>query len=224
MVRRPVAVLGAAAATAVVSLVVAGGGSFTLLGPSHRAADPVQSTSTGSTPHFAPLRPGAAWLPAAGIALVAVLAAVLVMLVVFHLAGRREREPRWEWPDPVSDLPPDWGTPEPAAMLAEVQRRLAALDDGSPGEAIVACWVTLRDDATRHGVPPEAAETSREYAHRALGTFALDPRALETLAALYREARFSEHEMTEADRARARGALQALLAGLADQRLDRVRQ
>ena len=45
---------------------------------------------------------------------------------------------------------------------------------------------------------------------RALHTLDLDPRAIGSLAALYREARFSEHELGEAARDDARSALQRL--------------
>jgi len=53
---------------------------------------------------------------------------------------------------------------------------------------------------------------------RAMGSLGLDPPAIRVLASLYREARFSEHPMTESHRDRAGAALRVL----ADQ-LDRRR-
>jgi len=47
-----------------------------------------------------------------------------------------------------------------------------------------------------------------------LAHFLVDASTIESLAALYREARFSVHEMGEADRERAVAALERLLADL----------
>lgn len=50
-------------------------------------------------------------------------------------------------------------------------------------------------------------ETSSEYTLRILDLVAADTAAVTRLAGLYREARFSTHELTEADRAAALAAL-----------------
>lgn len=84
------------------------------------------------------------------------------------------------------------------------------LRHGSPRNAIVRCWVSLCEAVEDAGLQPDPAETSSELTARVLGEYAVDPRAITVLAGLYREARFSEHDITEADRQRAIDALDAL--------------
>ena len=55
-------------------------------------------------------------------------------------------------------------------------------------------------------------ETSSEFALRLLDLAEADPRAVADLAALYREARFSDHRLDEPARERARTALAAIHA------------
>jgi hypothetical protein len=57
-------------------------------------------------------------------------------------------------------------------------------------------------------------ETSSEFTLRLLDLVAAEDRAVSRLAGLYREARFSEHPMTEAHRAAALEALAVIHAGL----------
>jgi hypothetical protein len=59
-------------------------------------------------------------------------------------------------------------------------------------------------------VEPRRSETSAEFVVRTLRAIDVDPRPIGALAALYREARFSDHELGEARRTAAREALQAL--------------
>jgi hypothetical protein len=58
------------------------------------------------------------------------------------------------------------------------------------------------------------AETSAEYTTRVLAAAGLDGEAITTLAALYREARFSTHALGETDRRRAAAALRTVHASL----------
>lgn len=95
---------------------------------------------------------------------------------------------------------------------AEAQR--AALRHGAPRDAIVACWVRLEDAVIRAGVDRRPSDTSTELVDRVLAHRAVDPGALDELAALYREARFSSHVMPESARAAAITALDAVHAGL----------
>ncbi len=57
---------------------------------------------------------------------------------------------------------------------------------------------------------PRPSETSAELTVRVLHHLDVDPRPVARLAALYREARFSEHELGEDARADARTALEQL--------------
>lgn len=108
--------------------------------------------------------------------------------------------------------------PSPIAQAAQDQ--LAAVMAGSPRNAIVACWLALEDAAATAGIPRDPAETSAEFTARALSTYAVHDAAISALSALYREARFSEHTLTEAHRSAAVGALRRLRADLA--RADRA--
>lgn len=71
----------------------------------------------------------------------------------------------------------------------------------------MACWVRLEDEVTAAGLKEDRSRTSTEVVADVLGEYDVDAEALAELAALYREARFSEHALTEAHRARARDAL-----------------
>jgi hypothetical protein len=102
----------------------------------------------------------------------------------------------------------------PPAILEAAERQLAALREGSPRNAIVACWMELERTCSQSGLPRSAAETSTEFTARVLSHYAIDAQAVSGLAGLYREARFSEHPLSEAHRDRAIAALQSVLADL----------
>ncbi len=118
---------------------------------------------------------------------------------------------RWhppEKPEPVDfEVLPD-GLVE--VLGGDAAAQLAAVDRGSPRNGIVACWLRLQEVLTEAGVPPRPSETSAELVVRTLRSLDLDPRPIGSLAGLYREARFSEHELGEDARTAARSALQAL--------------
>lgn len=100
------------------------------------------------------------------------------------------------------ELPVDWT----AARLA--------LSTGSPRNAIVACWMQLEKDAATAGLPRLVAETPAEYVERVVASSSVDPAPINELAALYREARFSRHELRDADRTRAMRTLRRVEATL----------
>lgn len=92
-------------------------------------------------------------------------------------------------------------------MAADAAEQETLLRDGEPRNAIVAAWSRFEVQGERAGVARRASETSSEYAIRILDLVAADSGAVNRLAGLYREARFSEHEMTEEHRAAALDAL-----------------
>lgn len=100
------------------------------------------------------------------------------------------------------------------AVTSDASRRLSALSAGTPAEGIVAAWTHL--EATLHaaGVPLAASRTSSEVSLDVLRRYAVDPATLDTLAGLYREARWSRHVLTEDDRGRAATAYRSLDADL----------
>jgi hypothetical protein len=95
-----------------------------------------------------------------------------------------------------------------------VEGARAALTTGQPRNAIVACWMQLESEVAASGRPRSGAETSAEYVERIVAEMSVDPSAISDLAALYREARFSDHALVDADRADALAALSRVEADL----------
>ncbi len=99
-------------------------------------------------------------------------------------------------------------------LAVDVEAARGALAGGSPRNAIVACWMQLERDAAAAGLPRDAAETSAEYVERVVAASSVDPAPIRELAALYREARFSRHELGDDHRTRALAALNRVAAVL----------
>jgi len=95
-----------------------------------------------------------------------------------------------------------------------VEQARAALSKGQPRNAIVACWMRLEGDIAAAGWPRSGAETSAEYVERIIAEASVDPFGISELAALYREARFSDHPLGDTDRTRALEALARVEASL----------
>jgi hypothetical protein len=136
------------------------------------------------------------------------------MFVVWAARAGLWTRPRWRvgqrFRRPIAVLPE---LPE-RELAVDVDAARIALSEGTPRNAIVACWMQLERDAAAAGIPRAAAETSAEYVERVLATSSVDPEPIRALAALYREARFSHHELGDDLRARARAALDRVEAGL----------
>lgn len=98
------------------------------------------------------------------------------------------------------------------AAGAAAQREL--LLGGTPRNAVVEAWSRFETEAAGVGVQRRSWETSSEFTLRVLELVHADSGAVAGLAALYREARFSDHELGEAERARALAALDAIHASL----------
>jgi hypothetical protein len=97
-----------------------------------------------------------------------------------------------------------------AAVTTDSSGRLTALSGGTPAEGIVAAWTHLEATLHEAGVPLPASRTSTEVTMDVLRRFAVDPGTLGVLAHLYREARWSRHALSEADRSRAGDAYRTL--------------
>jgi hypothetical protein len=176
------------------------------------AEDPVtidrtQSTVTLAPPPFAELEPGdgadLGWLAPILLVLVVVAALAAAAGAVWWLGTRRWARSRRPEP-PTFDVLPEVDLTEATDGLDDV------LAQGSPRNAIVECWVRLEKAVQEAGLPPDPAETSEETATRVLKTYTVDHEAIGALAALYREARFSVHELDEHHRDLARDALAEL--------------
>ena len=143
------------------------------------------------------------WWVLGGIALTLLLAVVVLAIRVIR---RRRRA-----------APPESARKAPdRALLTDrrAARQARMLREGSPREAIIATWLDLERLVAAAGVPRRPSETSSELVVRVLDDREVPAAALTDLAALFREARFSTHELTEALRERAAGDLDAVHAAL----------
>jgi len=137
-----------------------------------------------------------------------------VALIVVALMARWAWRERWRRLHRVPQIPFEV-LPELAVALAnDATAQLAVLQEGSPRNAIVACWLRLEEVAGEAGVPPDPAETSTEFTTRVLGALAFDPAMIHGFAGLYREARFSRHELGERSRRAAIAALRSLYSDI----------
>jgi hypothetical protein len=136
-------------------------------------------------------------------------ALVLIIVRRLHLR-RREKLLRGKVeatrPQPAEEAP----YAEAEELADELEERLAALAGGSPRNAIVAAWIALETAAERAGIEQLETETPTEFTARALARYRLDPDALQRLADLYREARFSRHRLTDHHLGQARDCLTVL--------------
>ncbi len=85
----------------------------------------------------------------------------------------------------------------------DVDEAVAVLRSGIARNAIVECWMYLEEHAATLGLPRTDAETSSEYVERVVASSSVDPAPISGFAAMYREARFSDHEIGDAHRERA---------------------
>ena len=109
--------------------------------------------------------------------------------------------------------------PEPLAVAAE--RGLAEVANPAlePREAIIACYAAMEQAlASAPGAAPQASDTPSEVLARAVGNQTISTGNAAALVALFAEARFSRHTMTEGHRNEAERALRSVLAELGSSR------
>ncbi len=193
--------------------------------PVFHVADPTTSSSSASPPvgHPRPLvlPHGHSSIPFASVIGAIIRYALFAWLLVLgyrclhwlveEMASRRRPEP------PVLDV--DFEVLEdPAPLVAEMRRdaddQFELLLGGEPRNAIVACWDRFEEQAERVGLARRPWETSSEFTIRLLDAVSADGSAVTRLALLYREARFSEHEITEQERSSAVDALRVIHASI----------
>lgn len=137
-------------------------------------------------------------------------AALVGLLVVMALRRRSSATTQDE-----SDLPE---VLEVLLDATSTQRQESIRSHGSARNAVVACWVALEEAAEHSGLSRAAAETSAEFTRRVLDRWDVPPQVINDLAASYRAARFSRHEVTEQQREDAVAALAQINAVLAQTR------
>ncbi|MEZ5228216.1 MAG: DUF4129 domain-containing protein [Acidimicrobiales bacterium] len=144
------------------------------------------------------------WLGATG-------AALVVLYVLYLLRDLFANIPGLRWSrrfgqDTAFDVLPDVA----AAVVDEADAQRAELLAGEPRNAIVRCWLRLEHDVASVGLVRHRAQTSAEFTESVLAGYSVDGEAIRTLARLYREARFSRHELGETARSDALDALDRL--------------
>jgi Domain of unknown function (DUF4129) len=178
--------------------------------PSLTIPAPASGTATADSLEHA----GSSWVSVP--LLLAVVAIMILIVVVLWISVPRPG--RWARRRRV----PAPAQPTAQQAAEDLARRLAHAVDagfdelatGPVDDAIIACWLSLRDAAVAAGVEQRQSDTPEEFVSRVLESAQVRPAPLRELAQLYREARFSAHPMTETDRAAARAALQAVGADL----------
>lgn len=133
--------------------------------------------------------------------------AVLAWLAALVLREVRARRLREEERTAVGFTVLDEPVRVARQVAADAGEQETLLREGDPRNAIVAAWHHFEVQGERAGVARRASETSSEYGLRILDLAEADDGAVNRLAALYREARFSDHPVTEEHRARALAAL-----------------
>lgn len=132
---------------------------------------------------------------------------LLIIRLVPRLHFRRARRP--------ADSPVEYAAPIGRQQVAgrvsdALDDTLAAFRHGDRQRAIIACWIRLEQIAEAAGFARQSSETSTELADRWLARLPLSRQPLLTLAALYREARYSSHRLPDSALETARGALEQL--------------
>lgn len=167
------------------------------------------------------LLPGRAAAVALVVALGLMLAAVLLRLR-FSLRHRRPREGRAALGARLDPVEPE--TLDDTDALADaLAEGIADLDAGTARNGIVAAWLRLEAAAESERFHRDPADTPAEFVGHVLASYDLDGGAIDRLAALYREARFSEHALGEDQRSEAAACLATLLRGLPTARRRNVR-
>lgn len=143
-------------------------------------------------------------------------AVVIALVVIFlvRLAGAMVRTDRRRAAGPSGNEAeiPEIDDDELAETVAAT---VASLRQGIPVEgAVIECWRRLERLAADAGILRRPTQTSQEFTVGVLGHAVVDATALQDLAELYRQALFSTHHLTNADRERAIAALEALSSQL----------
>ncbi len=144
--------------------------------------------------------PGSAYEPNVSWLALAIVGALVIAAAVAYLSSRRRSRDR-----PPSD---EELAEQLAHALEDTLDDLRAESDAR--RAIIATYARLERVLAANGVPRRAAETAQEYVVRILRDLALDRAAIERLTELFARAKFSHHEVDEAMKEEAIGALEEI--------------
>ena len=173
---------------------------------------PTQPQPTARPSLTRPPHPGPVFrLPLAGI-LYALLILVLIGGIVACVVLLRRRLPEHDVLPPEETSLAEGQRSDLRDAVSSGRRALAELDDARA--AIIACYVAMERSLAAAGADHEAADTPDEFLARAAAAGLVRGAAAGELTGLFYEARFSAHELTTAQRAAARDALEQLAADL----------
>jgi uncharacterized protein DUF4129 len=149
-----------------------------------------------------------------------VLLGLVVLYLVFRVGawlvdrwrGRRRPEPPSEEID--FDVLESTTLAVTDEIVRDATRQRELLLGGTARNGIVECWHRFERQAAEAGLARRPWETSAEFTLRMLDLVAADSSAVSRFAALYREARFSDHPLDEHARSDAVAALDEIHAGL----------
>jgi hypothetical protein len=129
----------------------------------------------------------------------------IAVVVALTLPARRKRSARAQ-PQDRTRL---------AGLLASLAAGREALDaGGEPRAAIIACYAAMERGFAAAGSAPQVADTPAEVLARATRAALIRPGPAQTLAGLFRRARYSTHPMTSADSLLAADALTEMRSDL----------
>lgn len=139
--------------------------------------------------------------------LLVIIGAAILFFVLRTLMRRLRRDPVMVKEEVQAGLLPD-------VLIAGLRDSESQLDHGTSSEAVINAWLTLERTAAAVGIGDDQSRTPTELVEAVLAEYDVDHAAIERLATLYREARFSVHPMGEEQRAAAREAIQRVRADL----------
>lgn len=131
------------------------------------------------------------------------IVAVVALLLVRAILQRLRRDPVTPKDAVAAPVLPD-------VLVAGVRASEAELDRGTSSEAVINAWLALERTALEVGIGDDLSRTPTELVGAVLADHDVDRLAIERLAELYREARFSVHPVGEAQREAAREALRSV--------------
>ncbi len=146
-----------------------------------------------------------------------VVPSLLLLAVIGLLVALVPRLPSWRRGRPRRAPGPP-AEPAPDDLARRVSDTLGATLSGLSGghirDAVLLCWHRLEQAVDSAGLRRVPADTSSELVERLLATLPLSEQPLRRLAALYREARFSSHPISEQTVTQARADLARLRSEL----------
>ena len=176
-----------------------------------QSAVPTTTTPDGLQP--TDVRPPRSWEIFTDLLQLALLIALIIVVArLLQRAWANRPRLRWARRPEANDFEPLDELAE--AVVADAEAQMATLRSGEARNSIVACWLRLEAVVEDAGLEHDPALTSAELTAEVLARFDIDPAPADRLAALYREARFSAHPMSEPERAAAIVALEAIHDGL----------